>query len=381
MTYRLSARRSSVVFSVLALAAGLSVAAGSGAAQAAHAMPAKNTGWRVIRTIGPNNTILNNIVAFHHSSAWLGGSVLSPTHQFFAAVYRLSSGRLHQIPLTKQLGTGVNGLSATSTTNVWASLAGVLGGQVDRLTTHGWHPYPFAISSDDILMSPVVTLGPKDTWVLDEDFTTHTAYGYQFNGSKWHRQVLPAFPDANSGNGYVSGSAGNNIWALISASNQPASMRYNGSKWLVVKFPANLASTGTTLGGRQILALSPKDVWATIGTSTTTGVGPVVLLHWTGRKWSKITGKLPKASLSGPVASDGNGGVWLSAVNAADTVPLILHFSRGHWSTFHVPTDKGKLLSIQQLTLIPGTRSVIGTATIAGSGESTDGTAVIKSGP
>jgi hypothetical protein len=33
------------------------------------------------------------------------------------------------------------------------------------------------------------------------------------------------------------------------------------------------------------------------------------------------------------------------------------------------------------VTLVPGTRSVIGTAIIPGLGESTDGTAVIKYGP
>jgi hypothetical protein len=43
---------------------------------------------------------------------------------------------------------------------------------------------------------------------------------------------------------------------------------------------------------------------------------------------------------------------------------------------------KGKPIGIEQLTLIPGTHSVLGTAIIAGSGESTDGTAaVIKFGP
>ncbi len=100
--------------------------------------------------------------------------------------------------LTTQLGTGVNGLSATSPTNVWASLEGVLGGQVDRLTAGSWHAYSFAIGSDDILMAPVVTTGPKSAWALDEDFTTGISYGYHFHGSKWRRQVIPASPDANS---------------------------------------------------------------------------------------------------------------------------------------------------------------------------------------
>lgn len=127
--------------------------------------------------------------------------------------------------------------------------------------------------------------------------------------------------------------------------------------------------------------MSPKSVWATIGTETKAGLGPLVLLHWNGSRWSKVTGKLPKASLAGAIAADGNGGVWLAAVSRATAVPVILHFSRGKWSTSKVPTFDGKVVGIQELTLIPGTRSVIGTGIIPGLGESTDGTAVIKFGP
>jgi hypothetical protein len=355
-----------------------SLAVVQAAASPAGATPASKAGWRVIRTIGPDNTDLYVIAAVRNHPSWLGGGALAPAGQFYAAVYRLTTGPLHQTALSTQLGSGVNGLSATSRTNVWASVQGTAHGpQVDRLTSRGWHPYSFAIGTDDILLAPVVTTGPKNTWVLTEDFTTKIAYGYRFNGSTWHRRKLPAAPDANSSIGYVTASASNDIWALTSAGSQPASMRYNGSKWQVISFPAKLGPAAADLGPQQILAVSPKDVWATFSPNATTGTGTLVLLHWNGRRWSKITGKLPNASLTGAIASDGTGGVWLAAVNAADTVPLILHYSHGKWSTFTVPKAKGKLIGIEQLALIPGTRSVLGTAIIAGSGESTSGTAEV----
>ena len=354
------------------------------AASSAGATHAGKAGWRVIRTIGPANTDLEAIVAIRHHAPWLGGMVYKPTAgQFYAAVYHLTSGPLHQIPLTTELGTGVNGLSATSPANVWASVQGVPGGQVDRLTRHGWHRYSFAIGTHDILMAPVVTTGPTNTWVLTEDFNTGIAYGYRFNGSQWHRQKLPAAPDSDSRVGYVTASASNNIWTLTFAGSRPASMRYNGSKWQIFKFPAKLGPAVAALGPQQILALSPTNVWATFSPNSVAGIGTLVLLHWNGRKWSKITGKLPDASLTGAIASDGAGGVWLAAVNAAGTVPvpLILHFWHGTWSKFAVPKAKGKPIGIEQLALIPGTRSVLGTAIIAGSGESTSGTAVVRFQP
>jgi hypothetical protein len=350
------------------------------AASSAEATTTKNTGWRVIRTIATANTDLQVIVAFRHQAPWLGGEA-SASGQFYAAVYHLTSGRLHQERLATQLATGVNGLSATSPTNVWASLNGVPGGQVDRLTKHGWHRYSFAIGTHTIFPSPVVTTGPKNTWVLTEDINTRKAYGYRFNGSKWHRQALPAAPDAKSFFGYVSASASNNVWAMTFVGTRPASMRYNGRKWQIFKFPAKLGPAAAFLGPQQILALSSKNVWATFSPNATTGVATLVLLHWNGKRWSKITGKLPNDSLTGAIASDGTGGVWLAAVNAAGTVGSILHFSHGRWSKFAVPTAKGKLIGIEQLTLIPGTHSVLGAAIIAGSGESTSGTAVVKFGP
>jgi hypothetical protein len=347
------------------------------AASSAEATPAIKASWRVIRTIGPDNTDLYEIAALRNHPSWLGGAAISPAGDFYAVVYRLASGPLHQTALSTQLGSEVNGLSATSRTNVWASLEDVPGGQVDRLTSHGWHPYSFAIGTDDILVAPVVTTGAKNTWVLTEDFTTGIAYGYRFNGSTWHRHKLPAAPSANSSTGYVTASASNNIWTLTFTGSRSASMRYNGSKWQVFSFPAKLGPAAADLGPQQILAVSPKDVWATFSPNATTGVGTLVLLHWNGRRWSKISGKLPNASLTGAIASDGTGGVWLAAVNATDTVPLILHYSHGKWSTFTAPKAKGKLIGVEQLALIPGTHSVLGTAIIAGSGMSTSGTAEV----
>ena len=168
------------------VAAGLilaSLASVQAAASPAGATPASKASWRVIRTIGPDNTDLYVIAALRNHPSWLGGGAISSAGDFYAVVYRLTSGPLHQTALSTQLGSEVNSLSATSRTNVWASVEDVPGGQVDQLTSHGWHPYSFAIGNHDILMGPVVTTGPKNTWVFTEDFNTKIAYGYRFDPS------------------------------------------------------------------------------------------------------------------------------------------------------------------------------------------------------
>jgi hypothetical protein len=44
--------------------------------------------------------------------------------------------------------------------------------------------------------------------------------------------------------------------------------------------------------------------------------------------------------LTGPLASDGSGGLWLTASNAADT-SLVLHYAGGKWTTDTLPTSGG----------------------------------------
>jgi hypothetical protein len=56
--------------------------------------------------------------------------------------------------------------------------------------------------------------------------------------------------------------------------------------------------------GEQLLAESSTDVLATVYAYKGNSDGPVILLHWNGRRWSKVTGKLPSGALVGPIAPD-----------------------------------------------------------------------------
>jgi hypothetical protein len=369
MPYRSHSRPMRFAVPVIAGAAAIAAVAGMPAAQAKP-----TPGWRVIRTFSAKNTGLDSLATLKGGTAWAGGE----TPAGLPVVYHITSKwRGYVLPGT--IGDFVNSISATSPTNVWATHANTPA--VAHLTAKGWVEHTFAIGTDQILLSGVVTTSPKDTFVFAYDFATKLAYAYHYDGKHWSQKLIPADADGNSSSGLVSGTSYSNIWALISiGGTTPASMRFNGKKWQVLKFPGHLAPAKTTVFGRQIYAESPTSVWATIYTLVGPRVGPVVLLHWNGHKWSKVGGRLPKAALTGPITSDGSGGLWLAAANTTFTKKLLLHYSRGKWSTIDAPTDLGKVLTIDQLSLVPGTHSVLGTA-IIGLGLGTAGSAVLKYGP
>ena len=364
-----------VAVSMLAVSALALAAAAPALAQpaASTAQPAASTGWRVVKTF-PKNTNLDTIVPLPGKTAWAGGE----TPGQLPAVYHLAHGKWQRTTLPGSMGTFVNQISATSSTNVWASLANTPA--VEHLTRKGWVAHTFAIGADEILLGGVVTFSPKDTFVFAFDFATKKNYSYHYNGTKWIRKSMPAGLDANSDNGLVSGTSYGNIWGLTIVGGNYAALWFNGHKWRIEKFPAHLAASGSTAFARQILAVSRKSVWVPIFVSSATSVGPVVLLHWNGKKWNKMGGKAPKAALSGAVATDGTGGVWLAANNTAFTKPLLMHYAHGTWSERAAPTPGGQILDITALTGVPGTRSVMGTAAINPTFGGNSGSVILKYG-
>lgn len=328
--------------------------------------------WRITKSFPAKDTFVDALVLLPGNTAWAGGE----TPGQMPVLYHLVSRKWRATVLPGSPGTFVNQISATSATNVWATLSNTPA--VEHLTRRGWVAHTFTIGTDQILLAGVVTVGRTETLVLAYDFATKLSYVYRYNGKHWSRKAMPAAVDANSDTGLVSGTSASNIWALTSSGSTYASMRFNGTSWQVFKFPRHLAPAGSTAYARQIFAESPRNVWATIFVGSTKGAGPLVLLHWNGRKWSRIGGKLPRAALSGPITSDGRGGLWLAATNAADTKALFVHYSNGKWTSDTAPTDDKQLLTITSLAVVPGSQSVFGTALIGETFGGTSGSAILK---
>jgi hypothetical protein len=89
--------------------------------------------------------------------------------------------------------------------------------------------------------------------------------------------------------------------------------------------------------------------------------GPVVILHWNGRQWSRVAegnygfGVQPLQQIS----SDGHGGLWLPMPGAGGQRSYLLHYSAGHLTQGALP-DGAYKMSVEAVALIPGTSDLLG---------------------
>jgi hypothetical protein len=348
--------------------AGTASALGAGPAAAARA-----PSWHVVKTFSAHDTFLDDVIGLRGGVAWAGGERPGQT----PVLYHLTGKTWRAVSLPGSPGTFVTSLSATSAANVWAALADEP--LVARLTSKGWVTKSFAHGTDDVATDNIVTIGPKNTWVLAYDFATKSPFAEHFTGSSWARSPLPALVDCDCETHAVSASGPDNIWAWVFDAKLKgfATMRWNGRQWRVIKLPAHLVPAGQHVGALQMLAESPTNVWATADNEM--AVGSILLLHWNGRSWGKVGGKLPKGQLAGPIAADGSGGLWL--VGRTPTFSqLMLHYGSGRWTKTAMPKDSAGLVTVNALRLIGGTKTVLGVADLSPSPAGDTGAAVIEFG-
>ncbi len=360
----------------------LAVAAAAVAAAPAHAAAsARGTGlaagavpgWRVIKTFASKNAFLYDVTGFANGTAWVSGSTPAST----PVLYHLAGGTWTPTMLPGSSGTFAPVLSATSRTNVWTSLANEP--TVARLAGHSWLTQSFTSGTDFIAMDGVVTTGPSNTWAFTNDFTASQASAEHYNGSTWTPTVLPGQVDGGGLTGLISASGPRNIWtwAFNPQNSKTTTMHYDGHHWTLVGIPANLLPSGQQVLAKQILAESPTNVWATANNNKARG--PIILLHWRGHGWGRVTRNLPKGELAGPIAPDGTGGLWLEAYNPNFSY-FLLHYANGKWTRYAMPADKFGAIQLWSLRLIPGTKSVLGAGVVGLNPGGTNGAVVVKYG-
>lgn len=346
------------------------------ATPAASAAPRRTAPhWRVYTTIAVPGTALNDVVALPGGTAWAGGQSAARA----PVLYHFAGGRWRAVRLTGASGTFVASLSGTSAANVWAAIASA--DAVAHLSSRGWSTVSFGPTPVSKVDS-VLTLGSKDTWVFTSTPSSRDGLAHHFNGSAWRTTRLPAVATSGSTASPASASSPRNIWtwAYDAAAARYETMRYNGSRWRVFRIPAHLAPANQLIKPQRMLAVSPDDVWATAYTTSLGVAGPVILLHWQGHGWTKVTGGLPSGALLGPIARDGRGGIWLGAVRQ-DSSPVLLHYLRGTWTAYPVPPDRAGAIVPAGLSLIPGTRKLWGAGALSPTTlGATKGAAIIRFG-
>lgn len=326
-----------------AIGTGLAAAAALALGGSVPAQAASATGWRVVSSQHYGSPTAYSgfitVVAAGRKDAWtLGGSDLSGGTAGTPVAEQWNGAAWQTASLPSGLTSYIEAVSAPGSKDVWAvSGLGEYVLHYDGTTwsvAKQWAPGGIALQ-----LTGVTAFSPTNVWVFGGPGGNPGLGTWHLHGTTWTQVTGP-------GGGITTASAlsGRDIWAIgASSAPQRTIVHYNGTRWQKV---ANPALSGLQFNG--IEALSATNIWL----SAMKGSKPE-LVHYNGQEWQPIT--VPWSLSVGHLASDGQGGVWVTGDKLANNGAYALHYSgAGAWSRH--------LLGVQALVssfaLIPGTTSV-----------------------
>jgi len=211
--------------------------------------------------------------------------------------------------------TTFDGVSASSTSNVWA--VGYY--NVSRYdyypTTALWNGSTWTIKpaaqcetggaavSSDLL--GVAAVSPAEAFAVGECVSQDAGYVEQWNGATWTMATLPTpiSPSLGTSLSSISADSATDVWAVgeypVQATAnteryEPYSLHYNGTAWSVVPMPATPGTDNQLVYEFQAIdAISPSNVWAVGESGDDVGVGgaptATIVEHYNGTAWSVVS--------------------------------------------------------------------------------------------
>jgi hypothetical protein len=199
-------------------------------------------------------------------------------------------------------------------------------------------------------VTSAIVFGPADVWAFTNgdggDMKDGTAW--HWNGRAWSQSTAPG-----AGLSCGSGVSGSSIWACDGTS----VAHWNGTSWTATSVAGLLPSDNNFQRVNAVVAEAPDNVYAIGDANGQNYSGPLVLLHWNGRTWTKIASYGGGDVVPDGVASDGHGGLWLAVTGDPGT---LLHWSGGQLTRIGLPIPA----SIVNLASV--TRTSAGTLLIGG---------------
>jgi hypothetical protein len=295
-----------------------------------YGQPANASGYSVIVRTGP-------------ASAWLLGGT-NPGGPSTPVAAQWNGLQLTTAALPAGLTSFVSDASATSSNDVWAV------SQYGRYLLHfdglQWRVVKRWQTGQ---ITGLTAISPADVWVFGTtDDGTSDVGTWHWDGYNWQRMYGLADSIVRA-----SATSDSDIWAIAASSASYSILYYNGTSWQPV-------STGSDLAGvqpRDILAISPSDVWV-LGTQADTADAPrLVLLHWNGVGWTSLVTQIN--AWAGRLAAGANGTALVTATPAdSSATGLILQVAAP--AGWPVVTAESSLAdgSVSDVVLAGDTRSL-----------------------
>ena len=327
-------------------AVALAVTAAGWTPAAAAQAPAAATRWVIVRDVhGPGTGDITAEAPVGKVATWVFDAGSAPT-----AWYRNSAKRWEQVPLPSKTAGQIVTAGASSATNVWAFTAG---GSRSRALV--WHGTKWTVSrSFSKQIGGAVVLSRTDVWVFGQPAPSGQRLGsWYYNGKTWTHE--PSGIGLEGGSGVSAG----DIWAFSGTSVS----QWNGDFWDPTSL-ASLLPAATATSNPAIVAVedeSATNVYA-IGTGGDEDEGgPLVVLHFNGKVWSKVAqGSYgPGTSPVQNVAADGHGGLWIPMPASGARASYLLHYSSGKLTSVALPTGP-RQINVESVARVPGTAIMLG---------------------
>ncbi len=349
----------------LAAVSSLLLAASCIQAQASQVVPAAH-GWQLVKVLGTNANNLDPasgdattsaLAASGPDNAWsLWENCNWPCNGGTTPITERWNGhRWSAVPASELAGmTAPVAVTTSSATDTWLfswyqkAPAYALHWNGTAWSRHSLPTWVVRFNLSGTVEVQTADFGHGNVWVFslgDGSFKKTVPFAAHLVKGQWRKSFMPIIPND------VDAQSPGNIWAVGTNPNldgKPILTHWNGRKWRTMPLPTRWP--GAPAGG--VLGTSASSLW--LGWYK----GQVEwLLHWNGRTWSRVS--LPKGFDGYPLISDGRGGMWLGGASLKGTRRPFLHYYRGKWNLWLLPTIKGlESNSVQEMMLVPGTTSV-----------------------
>jgi hypothetical protein len=261
-------------------------------------------GWAIVPSVDvKKNNLLDAVTAIAPDDAWAAGSwAKTPlTGVTTALVEHFDGSRWRRVDTPNLLRrTGISGLSAMASDDVWA----------------------VGLTQDDLHTLPVIE---------------------HYDGSSWSALGSPFIPGITSLSD-VSALAADDVWAvgysvdLDTGRSSILAEHWNGVEWSVVPTPA---PHGTTWFLQSVSAIATDDVWAVGFTRGRNGLGHTLTVHWDGTRWKRVASPAVGTddSLTGVsgIATDDVWAVGYAINGAAEDQAIAERWDGTAWSVVDLP--------------------------------------------
>jgi hypothetical protein len=283
--------------------------------------------------------------------AFSGDGTAAPT------AFRRSGATWAQAPFPGHRDERIVAAQATSAANVWAFTTNGTRSRALRFNGRAWS----VAGSFSREIAGAVVVSSTDVWVFGDQFQEGGVLGtWHYNGRTWTH--IPGQGGLNGG----SALSATSIWAFGGTHVS----HFNGRTWSATSVAALLPPANPEhLNDPSVMAMyaqSPASVWAVGNGNTEDDGGPLVVLHFNGRAWSKVAqSDVSGSEYFGQIAPDGRGGLWIPVPAADGSASHLMHYSGGRLTAAVLPVAASRI-TVLAVAWVPGTfQALAGGATHA----------------